>query len=147
MNNLRDCIASLVHSQWSHWMLRQIDRGRWHNGELTLGYHDMDKWSRQAHLHYDELSADEKESDLKWADKYLELLNVEEDMGISTWEVEIMTSGAFSYGSVFRKLNADFFQVYDDGRIVFYNGEREFGPREQVAAYAPLQWYGVRRKE
>ena len=134
MGNLRNRIAAIVHTQWAHWMLRQIDRGQWENGELVLNCDDMERWMRLARLHYSELSESEQESDLQWADKYLEVM--EEWKGESSIE-KVPTWQIFtSSDDLVYTIEADFYRVEEDGSLAFYKKDGMGYPVGVVASYS-----------
>lgn len=142
-DSLREQIASLCHEQWSEWMRDQMKKVHCEEDKWVVPGWVISRWCGQMNTPYEELDEVDKEDDRKEADRFIELWDGER-VKIPTWEVEIMSNGALST-SCFRKLEAEYFNVHDDGRITFWNyGEQR---REQVAAYAPAQWYGVRRKD
>ncbi|BAY12777.1 hypothetical protein [Calothrix sp. NIES-2098] len=63
---IREKLAELEHIQWSHWTAYMLD---------NLTPENIDRWRRQINTPYSELSEVEKESDRKWANKVLEILN------------------------------------------------------------------------
>ena len=64
-SNIREKLAELEHTQWTHWMLYMLD---------NLTPENIERWQRQINTPYDKLSQEEKESDRKWADKVLDIL-------------------------------------------------------------------------
>lgn len=64
--SLRDQLAELEHQQWAHWTRYMLD---------NLTPENIERWSRQIDIPYIALSSEEKESDERWADKVLEILN------------------------------------------------------------------------
>lgn len=67
--DLREQLAALEHEQWAHWTRYMLD---------NLTPENMARWRQQVETPYGELSEAEKESDRRWADKVLGLL--ERDM-------------------------------------------------------------------
>lgn len=67
-------LAAYSHAAWAGWMQYVFSRGKMNEkGEMTLSAHDTARWLRQISTSYLELSAAEKESDLKEARKILEI--------------------------------------------------------------------------
>lgn len=87
MNELREKLAALCHDQWSGWMEYLFSKCVDHVMPASLGFHKdgellipkefVDRWRRQMKTPYLDLSEEEKESDRKEADKFLELLSEE----------------------------------------------------------------------
>jgi hypothetical protein len=63
--NIREKLAKLEHQQWAHWTRYMLD---------NLTPENIERWLRQVDMPYDALSHEEKESDRRWADKVLEIL-------------------------------------------------------------------------
>ncbi|MBT9317830.1 hypothetical protein [Leptothoe spongobia] len=63
--DLREQLAALEHEQWAHWTRYMLD---------NLTSENITRWRQQIETPYTELSDEEKESDLHWADKVLNLL-------------------------------------------------------------------------
>jgi predicted RNase H-like nuclease len=59
-------LAELEHTQWQSWMKYML---------RNLTPENIEKWKRQIKTPYKELTELEKESDRKWAQKVLDLLN------------------------------------------------------------------------
>lgn len=76
MNDLREKLAALSHSQWSGWMKYLFSRGQTTgNGDLfVLPKYWWTRWLRQTDTPYADLSESEKESDRKEADRVLDLI-------------------------------------------------------------------------
>ena len=73
--DLREETADLAHSQWSGWMDYLFSKCEQNeDGSVTMPKWAVDRWKRQAATSYDDLSEDEKNSDRKEADKFLEVL-------------------------------------------------------------------------
>jgi len=76
--DLREELAELCHKQWSEWMEylfskchQPIHRTQ---GGVILGSGDVSRWQRQMNTEYKDLSEEEKDSDRKEADKFLEII-------------------------------------------------------------------------
>ena len=63
--DLREQLAALEHEQWAHWTRYMLD---------NLTSENIARWQQQIETPYAELSEKEKESDRRWADKVLSLL-------------------------------------------------------------------------
>lgn len=77
----REALAALAHEQWSGWMKYLIGRLTCgglsmmsDRGPCVIERDDLDRWKRQVHTPYAELSESEKESDRKEADRVIALL-------------------------------------------------------------------------
>jgi hypothetical protein len=84
MEDIREKLAALCHEQWSGWMEYLFSkcepdcRGMFHkkpSGALVIPEWAVDRWKRQMTTPYARLSEEEKESDRKEADKFLEIFN------------------------------------------------------------------------
>lgn len=64
--DLREQLAALEHEQWAHWTRYMLD---------NLTSENIARWRQQIETPYTELSEKEKESDRRWADKVLSLLD------------------------------------------------------------------------
>jgi len=74
-DNLKEAIAELCHDQWSDWMGYLFNRCDCSsNGALVIPKLAVDRWQKQMNTMYEDLSADEKNSDRKEADKFIKLL-------------------------------------------------------------------------
>ena len=79
--NLKEDIASLVHDVWAEWWKYQKTQS------ISLYYNERDpeglridpykvtRWNRQATTPYEELSQEERKSDLEIAERYLEIFD------------------------------------------------------------------------
>ena len=77
---LREELAELAHSQWSGWMdylFGKCQQGD--NGTLIIPKWAVDRWKRQSHSSFADLSENERESDRAEADKFIALLNPDGD--------------------------------------------------------------------
>jgi hypothetical protein len=70
----KDKLASLCHDQWAGWMIYLFGKCT-HNpdGSVTIPKSLVDRWQKQLNTPYDLLSKEEKDSDLKEADKFIKL--------------------------------------------------------------------------
>ena len=71
----RDQFATMEHERWAHWQsylhskcVRQSD------GSLVIPAALVERWERQIHTEFDELSKEEQSSDLEQVDKFLALV-------------------------------------------------------------------------
>lgn len=80
MNELREKIAALEHTQWAHWtkyMLTFLGLTlEWVDGAVEVRFKAaqgdaVSRWWRQIKAPYAELTEREKDSDREWADKVL----------------------------------------------------------------------------
>ncbi len=70
--SLREKLADLEHSRWSHWMDYQFSKGAFNeDGSWTMPPDLVKRWKGQAETPYNKLSDAEKDSDRKEADKTL----------------------------------------------------------------------------
>lgn len=76
----REALANLCHEQWSEWMRYLFSKSiiDWDNLTCTIPKESFVRWLRQTATPYAKLSKEEQESDLKEADKFIELLREEE---------------------------------------------------------------------
>lgn len=71
---LRERLAELAHSQWSGWMKYLFSKGEFNeDGTWTMPAWAVKRWTTQMNTPYAQLSDDEKESDRKEADKFLDV--------------------------------------------------------------------------
>ena len=70
----REEAAALVHAVWARWMIHMFKQCEVVQGGVLIPQPLVDRWERQAHTLYGDLSEKEKESDRAIADEYLELL-------------------------------------------------------------------------
>lgn len=69
---LVDKLAAIEHERWSHWQRYMHSKGsRQADGSLVLPAELVERWDRQAATDYDDLSANEKESDRQQVNRYL----------------------------------------------------------------------------
>lgn len=74
--DLRERLADQEHDRWSGWMRYQFGIGHFNDdGTWTMPKWAVDRWLRQVHTEYGNLSEREKESDRKEADKTMTLLD------------------------------------------------------------------------
>lgn len=84
-DELLEELAELCHDQWSNWMtylfskcyedVSQFDKV---NGNLVIPEHYVKRWEKQLNTSYENLSESEKNSDIKEAKKFLNLLKEKE---------------------------------------------------------------------
>ena len=80
-NVMREELADLCHKQWSGWMEYLFSKctaetgqfGR-DTGNLVIPERSVERWQRQLHTPYADLSEDERESDRKEADKFIAIM-------------------------------------------------------------------------
>ncbi|MFA5828162.1 MAG: hypothetical protein WC841_02215 [Candidatus Shapirobacteria bacterium] len=65
MKDLREELAKLEHLQWTCWSKFMLN---------NLTEENIAKWKKQINTPYNELTDQEKQSDRKWADKVLEII-------------------------------------------------------------------------
>lgn len=71
---MREVLADLCHRQWSGWMKYLFEQGKFNDDETwTMPAWAVVRWRRQMTTKYSLLSASEKDSDRKEADKFLEV--------------------------------------------------------------------------
>jgi hypothetical protein len=76
--DMKEALAELAHSQWSGWIKYMFSKcEKTDDGRLIIPKWAVDRWTRQAHASYSELSEDEKDSDRTEADKFLAIFNKE----------------------------------------------------------------------
>ncbi len=69
---LREKLANYAHHAWSGWMEYLFKKGCYNtDGSFTIPKSFVERWSRQMHTPYSELSEQEKDSDRKEADEML----------------------------------------------------------------------------
>jgi hypothetical protein len=72
---MREELAELCHSQWSGWIDYMFAQGvLMTDGSWLMPKEYVDRWKRQSGTPYEDLSAIEKESDRREADKFIDLL-------------------------------------------------------------------------
>ena len=72
---MREKLAVLCHELWSGWMKYLFSKGTFNvDGTWTMPKWAVDRWQRQMSTPYAELSEEERDTDLREADKYLVLL-------------------------------------------------------------------------
>lgn len=76
----REILASYAHKTWSHWMSHLFSKCEHHiDGTVTIPQALVIRWKRQMATAYDNLSEDEKQSDLVQADKILFIVDEHAD--------------------------------------------------------------------
>lgn len=74
-DELREELACLAHSLWAGWMRYLFKKsGRNDDGTVTIPKWAVDRWQLQICTVYNDLSASEKESDRKEADRMLDIM-------------------------------------------------------------------------
>lgn len=81
---LREQLAELCHEQWSEWMkylfsktfydMGSLDKVDKDNGNLFIPKKYVKRWKRQANTVYEDLPENEKESDRKEADRFMNIM-------------------------------------------------------------------------
>lgn len=75
---MREKLAALCHRQWSGWMCYLFSKGKFNkDGTWTMPKWAVDRWTRQLKTDYKDLSQEEKETDGKEADRFIEIFNKE----------------------------------------------------------------------
>lgn len=73
---IRVPLADLCHEQWSGWMKYLFDKSiKNKDGTVTIPKWAVDRWERQVNTNYYDLPKEEQESDLKEADRFLNVLD------------------------------------------------------------------------
>ena len=73
--HFRETLASLCHTQWSGWMIHLFSKCQSNpDGTVTMPKWAVERWMRQMTTEYANLSAEEKETDCKEADRFIKLL-------------------------------------------------------------------------
>lgn len=76
----RERLADLCHRQWSGWMAylfeKSLDR---EDGAVVIPAWAVERWRRQVATPYAELSEEERESDRKEADRFIALINGDQE--------------------------------------------------------------------
>lgn len=68
-------LAALEHDRWAHWQRYMHAKGRRQpDGSLILPADLVERWERQINTRYEDLSAEEKESDREQVRKCFQLL-------------------------------------------------------------------------
>lgn len=71
----RERIAAIQHEIWAHWMFHLIIVSDFNSdGSLTIPVEKMARWRRLMKTPYSQLSQSEQASDLRQADKVLDVL-------------------------------------------------------------------------
>lgn len=72
---MRDEVANFAHEQWSGWMQYLFSKGTLNeDGTWTMPAWAVERWTRQTITPYADLPEQEKETDRKEADKFIELV-------------------------------------------------------------------------
>lgn len=77
LQEMRDELASVEHSRWSHWqryLHAQCHHHEGSGGALIIPEELVRKWERQASTSFEDLSEKEQESDREQVDRYLPLI-------------------------------------------------------------------------
>ena len=73
---MREKLAELCHEQWSGWMKHLFSfTSAPLGGAFVIPASNVKRWKRQMNTPYEDLSEEEKDSDRKEADKFLEIIN------------------------------------------------------------------------
>ena len=82
LTELREQLADLCHQQWSGWMEYLFSKGTMNeDGSCTIPAEYVQRWQRQMDSFYDQLPEDEKESDRKEADRFIEFFGIDFFLG------------------------------------------------------------------
>ena len=77
---MREKLAELAHYQWSVWMGYLFSKGTFNkDGTWTMPEWAVNRWVIQMGMPYNRLSEEEKNSDRKEADKFMEIFRGEGD--------------------------------------------------------------------
>jgi hypothetical protein len=80
--DLQEELAALCHDQWSGWMSYLFSKGTFNSdGTFTLPQWAVERWVRQAHTPYAELSGTEKDSDRTEAAKFMVIFAAQQNVG------------------------------------------------------------------
>lgn len=72
---MREKIANYAHVAWSGWMDYLFEKSETNeDGTVTIPKWAVDRWKRQSNTEYMDLPDDEKESDLKEADRMIAIV-------------------------------------------------------------------------
>lgn len=75
LSGIMEQLASIEHVRWSHWQRHMHSQGIMQtDGSLILPAKLVERWDRQAITDYDDLSANEKESDREQVNRYLPII-------------------------------------------------------------------------
>jgi len=75
---MKEQLAKLAHEQWSGWMHHLFSKGTFNDdGTWTMPDWAVERWMRQSHSLYSELSDAEKESDRTEANKFLAIFEAQ----------------------------------------------------------------------
>lgn len=81
MTSFREKLAALCHEQWAGWVRYLFEQGTFNlDGTWTMPDYLVVRWRRQSMTPYENLSTLEKASDLKEADKFLKIINKQEEV-------------------------------------------------------------------
>ena len=73
--NLRNKVAAIIHAQWSHWMQHVLtSKVQMTNIGAVLNLVDCARWERQIATPFENLNEDEKASDLKLTQPYIDIM-------------------------------------------------------------------------
>ena len=75
---MQDALAEYSHDHaWSGWMQYMFSKGNMNeDGSWTMPTEFVERWKRQMNTLYNNLSEQEKKSDIEQADKMLELIEI-----------------------------------------------------------------------
>lgn len=72
---MREKLAELCHKQWSGWIRYMFGKGiKLPDGGLYLPKWAVERWIRQADTTFMDLTAEERNSDRKEADKFIDIM-------------------------------------------------------------------------
>lgn len=85
---MKERLANLCHEQWSDWMKYLFSKGIFNeDGTWTMPTWAVERWTRQMNTPLVELSESEQETDRREADKFIEIINQDNDYDIGDYEL------------------------------------------------------------
>jgi len=103
---MREEMAKLCHDQWSGWMEYLFSKcsRNINDGGINMPSWAAERWKRQMKTKYEDLSEEEKDSDRKEADKFLELWSKAEKHAVEQMqEMQDVTSSSTRESSSTKK--------------------------------------------
>ena len=104
-DDLKEQIADLVHRIWAGWWdYQDACSERTTTGSLVIPKNKVQRWDRQAKTDYNDLSEDERFSDIEIAEQYLELIDTytrasnESAKAADYWEAKILQEATYGNG-------------------------------------------------
>lgn len=139
---LREVIAALCHEQWSGWMKYLFSKASPDGRELPQWA--VDRWSRQATTSYENLTEEEKDSDRKEADRFLDILRTteaqaREELAESNQRLAVRTEALENEMKAIEELRHQFEKVRDRAvkaeSALSQSREREAGLRKAIQGW------------